>query len=247
MPRSSSPSATTACCVVRPQAGRRRRGCGRGWAGRSATPRDRDGGDVLTDVIPTDVRAWWRIALAVELVGSMRAALDLTVAHVSDRIQFGRPIGSFQAVQHGLAKCAVAIEGARWLAYEAAWSGDPTRGGDGARRLRCGRRARAARHPPVHGGARVHDRVRPASVDDAPAGAGDRGRHDRLGGGRRRHRSLAEQLRTRPRAARTQGSMSRRRVAFPHLDRVLRQRPGRAGQLDRRRRAGSGARCDWST
>ena len=75
---------------------------------------------------PDDVRARWRVALAIELVGSMSGALDLTVAHVSARRQFGRPIGSFQAVQHGLAKCAVAIEGARWLAYEAAWSGEWT-------------------------------------------------------------------------------------------------------------------------
>ncbi len=85
-----------------------------------------DGGDVLADAHPDDVCARWRVALAIELVGSMAGALDLTVAHVSDRRQFGRPIGSFQAVQHGLAKCAVAIEGARWLAYEAAWSGEWT-------------------------------------------------------------------------------------------------------------------------
>jgi alkylation response protein AidB-like acyl-CoA dehydrogenase len=83
-----------------------------------------DAGDVLTDADPDEVLARWRVALALELVGSMSGALDITVAHVSDRRQFGHPIGSFQAVQHGLAKCAVAIEGARWLAYEAAWSGE---------------------------------------------------------------------------------------------------------------------------
>jgi alkylation response protein AidB-like acyl-CoA dehydrogenase len=83
-----------------------------------------DAGDVLPHADPDEVRARWRVALALELVGSMSGALDLTVAHVTDRRQFGRPIGSFQAVQHGLAKCAVAIEGARWLAYEAAWSGE---------------------------------------------------------------------------------------------------------------------------
>ena len=88
--------------------------------------KDLGGGDVLVHAHPDDVRARWRVALAIELVGSMSGALDLTVAHVSDRRQFGRPIGSFQAVQHGLAKCAVAIEGARWLAYEAAWSGEWT-------------------------------------------------------------------------------------------------------------------------
>jgi alkylation response protein AidB-like acyl-CoA dehydrogenase len=68
------------------------------------------------------VRAWWRVGLALEICGTVRAALDLTVAHVRDREQFGRQIGSFQAVQHRLAECDVLLEGARWLALEAAWS-----------------------------------------------------------------------------------------------------------------------------
>jgi alkylation response protein AidB-like acyl-CoA dehydrogenase len=67
------------------------------------------------------VRAWWRLALALEICGTVRAALDLTVAHVREREQFGRPIGSFQAVQHRLAECEVLLEGSRWLALEAAW------------------------------------------------------------------------------------------------------------------------------
>ncbi len=70
-------------------------------------------------------RAWWRVALAAELVGTMRAALDLTVRHVRDRLQFGRPIGSFQAVQHRLAECEVLVQGSRFLTLEAAWSGAP--------------------------------------------------------------------------------------------------------------------------
>jgi alkylation response protein AidB-like acyl-CoA dehydrogenase len=69
--------------------------------------------------------AWWRVALAAEALGAMDAALRFTVAYVSQRVQFGRPIGSFQAVQHRLADCAVQIEGARWLAYEAAAQGAP--------------------------------------------------------------------------------------------------------------------------
>ncbi|MBI5088737.1 MAG: acyl-CoA dehydrogenase [Actinobacteria bacterium] len=97
-----------------------------GWPIGSAAPwtalRDQ-GVDLAVD--PAEVRTWWRIALSCELVGSMRAALQLAVDHVTDRHQFGRPIGSFQAVQHGLARCAVAVEGARWLAYEAAWTGSP--------------------------------------------------------------------------------------------------------------------------
>jgi alkylation response protein AidB-like acyl-CoA dehydrogenase len=71
------------------------------------------------------MRAWWRVALAAEMAGTMKAALDVTLDHVRERIQFGRPIGSFQGVQHRLAECAVLIEGARWLAYEAAWHGAP--------------------------------------------------------------------------------------------------------------------------
>ncbi len=66
------------------------------------------------------LRAWWRVALAAEAVGTMAAALDVTVDYVKKRRQFGRAIGSFQAVQHRLAECAVLVEGSRWLAFEAA-------------------------------------------------------------------------------------------------------------------------------
>src|SRR5262245_55962840 len=47
--------------------------------------------------------AWWRVALAVEALGAMDAALRFTVHYVTQREQFGRAIGSFQAVQHRLA------------------------------------------------------------------------------------------------------------------------------------------------
>jgi alkylation response protein AidB-like acyl-CoA dehydrogenase len=80
-----------------------------------------DGGDRLSPGSGERMRAWWRVALAAEMAGTMKAALDVTVAHVRERVQFGRAIGSFQGVQHRLAECAVLIEGARWLAYEAAW------------------------------------------------------------------------------------------------------------------------------
>jgi alkylation response protein AidB-like acyl-CoA dehydrogenase len=69
------------------------------------------------------MRAWWRVALAAEAVGTMSAALGVTVDYLKERRQFGRAIGSFQAVQHRLAQCAVAVEGARWLTLEAAWHG----------------------------------------------------------------------------------------------------------------------------
>lgn len=71
------------------------------------------------------LRDWWRLALAVEATGAMKAALDVTVDYVKRRRQFGRAIGSFQAVQHRLSECAVLIEGARWIAFEAAYQGAP--------------------------------------------------------------------------------------------------------------------------
>jgi alkylation response protein AidB-like acyl-CoA dehydrogenase len=67
----------------------------------------------------------WRLSLAVELVGTMEAALSTTVAYVKQRRQFGRAIGSFQAVQHRLAECAIQVEASRWLAREAAALGAP--------------------------------------------------------------------------------------------------------------------------
>jgi alkylation response protein AidB-like acyl-CoA dehydrogenase len=67
----------------------------------------------------------WQLALAIELVGTMQAALEGTIAYLSQRRQFGRTIASFQAVQHRLADCAIAVEASRWLAREAAWQGAP--------------------------------------------------------------------------------------------------------------------------
>jgi hypothetical protein len=53
-----------------------------------------------------------RVALGWWLVGTGRAMLSLARAHALDRVQFGRPIASFQAVRHRLAETLVAIEGA---------------------------------------------------------------------------------------------------------------------------------------
>ena len=77
------------------------------------------------DIVPARVRDWWRVALAVELAGTMAAALEVTVDYVRERQQFGRPIGSFQAIQHRLAECAVGAQASRWMALEAAWRGAP--------------------------------------------------------------------------------------------------------------------------
>ena len=67
----------------------------------------------------------WRTALAAELAGVLQGGLDAVVAHVTQRRQFGRPLGSFQGIQHRLAGAAVKIEGARWLALRAAEARTP--------------------------------------------------------------------------------------------------------------------------
>ncbi|MDJ1134090.1 acyl-CoA dehydrogenase family protein [Streptomyces iconiensis] len=62
--------------------------------------------------------------LAAEAVGAADSALTRTVAYVKLREQFGRPIGSFQAVQHRLADVYVQVQAARSAAYYAAWAAD---------------------------------------------------------------------------------------------------------------------------
>jgi len=63
-------------------------------------------------------------ALAVELVGTAQRALDLSVEYARTRVQFGKPIGSFQAIKHKCVDMMVAVENARSLAYYAAWAID---------------------------------------------------------------------------------------------------------------------------
>lgn len=80
--------------------------------------------DDLAAVSARTARLWWRVAIAAEIAGRLGAALDLTVRYAKERTQFGRPIGSFQAVQHRLALLHVAVQQSTWLARAAAWSGD---------------------------------------------------------------------------------------------------------------------------
>jgi alkylation response protein AidB-like acyl-CoA dehydrogenase len=69
-----------------------------------------------------DMRDRCAAALAAQLVGLSRAMLDRTVEYVKARHQFGKPIGSFQAVKHHLADALVAVEMAAPAVYRAAWS-----------------------------------------------------------------------------------------------------------------------------
>ena len=79
--------------------------------------RDGDGERVLRQVL-----AWGSVALAAEQVGGAAAALDATVDYARTRVQFGRPIGSFQAVKHRLADAYVLVESARSTALAAAFA-----------------------------------------------------------------------------------------------------------------------------
>ena len=85
--------------------------------------------DVPARLVGTDGAAWpvvegtldrACVALALECVGGAQRCLDMLVDYSKIRMQFGRPIGSFQAVKHRCASMLVAIEGAKSAAYYAA-------------------------------------------------------------------------------------------------------------------------------
>jgi alkylation response protein AidB-like acyl-CoA dehydrogenase len=62
--------------------------------------------------------------LAAELTGLAQRALELTVAYVQERRQFGTPVGAFQAVSHRAAQMLLETEGARSATWFAAWAAD---------------------------------------------------------------------------------------------------------------------------
>src|SRR5258705_7606807 len=59
------------------------------------------------------------ILMAAEQIGAASRCLDLTVAYTKDRVQFGRPIGSFQALKHRMADLYVAVQSARAVVNDA--------------------------------------------------------------------------------------------------------------------------------
>jgi alkylation response protein AidB-like acyl-CoA dehydrogenase len=72
------------------------------------------------DRVATAARTTGLVVLAVEQVGGAQATLDTAVEYARTRVQFGRAIGSFQAIKHRLADMLVGVELARSAAYEAA-------------------------------------------------------------------------------------------------------------------------------
>lgn len=77
-----------------------------------------------TELGPAVMHAAPRFSLALdaEAVGGAQEVLRRTVSYVCGRRQFGRPIGSFQAVRHRVANMAVRVETSRSLLHQAAWS-----------------------------------------------------------------------------------------------------------------------------
>jgi alkylation response protein AidB-like acyl-CoA dehydrogenase len=61
-------------------------------------------------------------ALAAEQVGGAQRVLDSSVEYAKNRVQFGRPIGSFQAIKHKCADMLLDVESAKSAAYYAAWA-----------------------------------------------------------------------------------------------------------------------------
>ncbi len=88
------------------------------FAGAPATLIGTDGAgwDVIERVL--DLAA---VALAAEQVGGAQKTLDMSVEYAKERIQFGRPIGSFQAIKHKCADMLLEVESAKSAAYYAGW------------------------------------------------------------------------------------------------------------------------------
>jgi alkylation response protein AidB-like acyl-CoA dehydrogenase len=80
---------------------------------------------VLDERVAAAVLLRWRIGVAAEAAGLMRAALNQTVSQVKDRRQFGHPLGDFQAIQHRLAVCEQIVSASFLLAMRAAHSLSP--------------------------------------------------------------------------------------------------------------------------
>lgn len=89
-------------------------------------------GRLLTDDPDAIVTAWRRgvLGTAALLVGLARRMLDLTVAYVKRREQYGVPVGSFQAIKHSLASAHLAVELSRPMVLAAAWELSTGGGGE---------------------------------------------------------------------------------------------------------------------
>ena len=92
-------------------------------SGVRATDADLLGGKTAPDASALErMAAHATIATCAVQVGVSEKALELTAAYVGERVQFGVPIGSFQAVQHRAADGYIDLSAMRWVAWRAAWT-----------------------------------------------------------------------------------------------------------------------------
>ena len=75
-----------------------------------------DGGSCLEKILQKAV-----IGKCAEMIGGSQRVLDMASAYAKEREQFGRAIGSFQAVQHRCANMLIELEGSRYITYKVAW------------------------------------------------------------------------------------------------------------------------------
>jgi len=61
------------------------------------------------------------IAKCAESIGAIQACVDMTVQYCKDRVQYNRPIGAFQAIQHRLSEMWISMQTSKYLFYEKAW------------------------------------------------------------------------------------------------------------------------------
>lgn len=81
-------------------------------------------GSPLSDAALQRWEALGLVLLCADMVGAMAGSLELAVAYAKERVQFKRPIGSFQAMQHLAADQHVSTEASRSATYYAAWAVD---------------------------------------------------------------------------------------------------------------------------
>jgi len=84
----------------------------------------------ITNILGELHQGWWviektlqyaAVAKCAEMVGAAQQVLEMSVDYAKQRVQFDRPIGSFQAIQHHCANMQIDIDGMRFLTYQAAW------------------------------------------------------------------------------------------------------------------------------
>jgi alkylation response protein AidB-like acyl-CoA dehydrogenase len=71
--------------------------------------------------IVEQIRRYGAVAKCAEMVGIAQQAFEISLNYAKTRVQFGRPIGSFQVIKHKLANMVTDVDGSRYVTYRAAW------------------------------------------------------------------------------------------------------------------------------